>query len=53
MIPENLLLDFLYKIECTQGIWPRGYTCITEYELTFHPNLTFYLFLFLSSMKFK
>lgn len=30
MIPENLLLDFLDKIECTQGIWPWGYTCITD-----------------------
>lgn len=46
MIPENLLLDFLYKIECTQGIWPWGYTCITDMSLIFIQILLFPYFFF-------
>lgn len=46
MKPENLLLDFLYKIECTQGIWPRGYTSITDMSLLFIQILLFPYFFF-------
>lgn len=41
MIPENLLLDFLDKIENTQGIWPWGYTYITDMSLLFIQILLF------------